>query len=137
MIPAVEYDDMEMWACDYLRPRLATWSPFVDRRFPARTWMAGFAVVVRDDSGRDLSVATASRSMGFTVIGPESDYAGTERFAQRVATLMRRSPYPGPDSPVADCRVRGPYSLDATGRVEFYLAADLVIVGRPILEGTP
>lgn len=137
MIAAVEYDDMEMWAQAYLRPQLSAWAPFVDRRFPDRTWTPGYAVVVRDDSGRDQSVVTASRSMGFTVIGPEGQYSDTERLAQRVATLLRYSPSPGPDSPVADCRVRGPYSLDATGRTEFYLAADLVIVGRPILEGTP
>lgn len=133
----VEYDDLELWTQAYLRPRLGEWAPFVDRRFPARSWVPGFAVVVRDDSGRDLSVVTASRSMGFTVIGPEGDYSRTERLAQRVATLLRQSPSPGPDSPVADCHVRGPYSLDATGRVEFYLAADLIVVGHPIPEGTP
>lgn len=129
-VAAVEYDDLELWLCGYLRTALASWPAAVDRRFPGRTWTPGYAVVVRDDSGADLTVVTASRRVGLTVIGPESDYANTSRLAQRVAFLMRTSLIPGPSSPVAACTVRGPYSLDATGRTEFYLSGDLIVVGH-------
>lgn len=129
-VPAVEYDDLELWATSYLRPLLIAWPASVDRRFPDRAWTPGFWVVVRDDSGGDLSVVTARRSMGFTVIGPESRYADTARLAQRVASLIRSSLIPGPSSPVAAASVRGPYSLDAAGRSEFHLSADLTVVGH-------
>lgn len=131
-VTAVEFDDLELWVCGYLRPLLAAWSAVVDRRFPAAGWAPGFAVVVRDDSGPDLALVTARRSLGVTVIGPETRYADTSRLAQRIAYLLRTSLIPGPSSPVAACAVRGPYSLDATGRAEFYLSADLTVVGRPI-----
>lgn len=128
-VTAVEYDDLEIWVCNYLRLGLAAWSPLADRRFPAKEWVPGFAVVVRDDSGPDLSAVTAQRRLGLTFIG--ANYAATAQFAQRGAYLMRTSPIPGPTSPVAACTVRGPYSLDATGRTEFYLSAELIVVGRP------
>lgn len=129
-VTVVEYDDLEAWACGYLRPLLNEWAATVDRRFPAKTWTPGFHVVVRDDSGSDLSVVTARRSLGLTVIGPETRYADTSRLARRVATLCRASLIPGPSSPVAAASVRGPYSLDAAGRSEFYLSADLTVVGH-------
>lgn len=127
MIPAVEYADLELWACNYLRPLL---SATVDRRFPPKEWLPGSWVVVRDDSGPDLTPVTASRNMGFTIIG--GDYATTSVLARHVAYLLRISPQPGPASPVVDCRIRGPYSLDATGRSEFYLTAELTVAGQQV-----
>ena len=130
MLPAVEYDDLEFWLCGYLRPLLTEWSPVVDRLFPPPDWTAGFAVVVRDDSGPDESILTARRSVGMTVIGPSHQPA--ERLAQRVAYLIRAAPQPGPACPVARCAVRGPFSQPATGRSEFYLTADLIVVGHTL-----
>ena len=131
MSTAVEYPDLEMILGPYLRSGLAAWSPRVDRRFPAPGWTPGFAVVIRDDSGRDQSIVTASRSVGLTVIGPEGQYQQVRQLAERVATLLRVLP----DElllPIADATVRGPYSLDATGRAEFYLTAELVVVGHSV-----
>jgi hypothetical protein len=128
-VPAVEFDDLELMLCGWLRPRLAQWSPLIDRLFPAPGWVPGFAVVVRDDSGIDRSLITASRSIGLTCIGAE--HSQTRQLAERVATIMRALP----DTlmlPIADAAVRGPYSLDATGRAEFYLTADLVAVGHTV-----
>ncbi len=127
----VEHVDLELWLCGRLRPALTTWAPLVDRRFPAPSWVPGFAVVVRDDSGPDQSMVTAARSVGVTVIGPDGTHQQTAQLAQRVAALLRLSYEP--PSPVATCeRVRGPYSLAAVGRVEFYLSADLVVVGQSV-----
>lgn len=131
MIPAVAYDDLELWTSSYLRTRPSPPATFtVDRRFPPKEWTPGYWVVVRDDSGADLSIVTASRRMGFTVIGPEGRYADTSALAQWVAYQLRLSPQPGPGSPVVDCRIRGPYSLAASGRAEFYLAAELTVAGH-------
>ena len=133
MTTIVEHADLELALCSYLRPKLqATWSAKVDRAFPATTWVPGFAVVVRDDSGPDLSLVTAQRNVGITIIGPQGSYQQTGQLAQRVAALLRVAA-DDPATPVAACvAVRGPYSLGATGRTEFYLTGDLVVVGHPV-----
>jgi hypothetical protein len=126
----VEYDDLELILGPYLRAGLTSWtSVMVDRRYPATTWTPGFAVVIRDDGGVDQTLITGSRSVGFTVIGP--GYQQTKQLAERVATLMRALP-DASTLPVADAPVRGPYSLDATNRAEFYLTADLIVVGHSV-----
>jgi len=125
----VEYDDLELILGPYLRANLTTWAPLVNRTFPLPTWVPGFAVVIRDDGGTDASLVTGSRSVGLTVIGAANQQ--TKQLAERVATLMRALP----DAlllPVADCTVRGPYSLEATNRSEFYLTADLIVVGHSV-----
>ena len=126
---ALEYDDLELWLTGWLRPQLTAWSPWVDRKFPGTDWTPGYAVVVRDDSGPDLSIVTAQRVAGVTVVGPEVSYQQTAQLAQRVSTLLRSVA----SSPVAACvAVRGPYSQPAVGRVEFYLTADLIVVGHSV-----
>ena len=125
----VEYDDLELLLGPYLRANLATWAPLVDRRFPAKDWAPGFAVVIRDDGGQDQTLITGSRSVGLTVIGAGNQQ--TKQLAERVATLMRALP----DAsllPVADATVRGPYSLEHPTRAEFYLTADLIVVGHSV-----
>lgn len=129
MTQTVEFPDLEMLLKGYLTANLTDWKPLVDRRFPPTDWQPGYAVVVRDDSGSDAGLTLANRNIGLTVIG--SDYGETRRLAERVACLMR------PDLvclalPVADSTVRGPYSLEAIGRSEFYLTAALVVVGHPV-----
>ena len=134
MIPAVEFPDLELWLAGYLRDGIT--GSTAGRRFPdPKATLTGFHVVVRDDSGADRSIVTADRRVGVTVIGPESaGYAATRAAAERVASLLRTSPAPGDLSPVAAClSVRGPYSLDAVGRFEFYLTAELVVVGKSTL----
>ena len=126
----VEYDDIELLLGSYLRAHLTAWAPLVDRRFPAPTWTPGYAVVIRDDGGADLSLITGSRIVGFTVIGPA--HQQTAQLAQRVATLIRALPEAA-SLPVVAATVRGPYSLDAaTTRAEFYLSADLIAVGHSV-----
>jgi hypothetical protein len=125
----VEYDDLELALGPYLRANLTPWAPLIDRRFPDTTWTPGYAVVIRDDGGPDESLVTGSRSVGFTVIGAANQQ--TKQLAERVATLMRALP----DAlllPVAGATVRGPYSLDATNRAEFYLTVDLIVVGHSV-----
>ena len=128
MSVGVEFPDLELILGPYLREHLASWSPLVDRRFPAPGWTPGYAVVIRDDSGPSAMV-TATRSVGLTVIG--SDYSQTRQLAERLAALIRALP----DAlalPIAAASVRGPYSLDAASRVEFYLTAELVVVGHSV-----
>lgn len=127
----IEFPDLELWLCGYLRTNLAAWAPLVDRRFPATTWTPGFAVVVRDDGGPSRMV-TAERRIGVTVIG--ADHAATRALAERVAALIRVSPAPGSVSPVAAVdAVNGPYSVEAApGRAEFYMTAGLIVAGEPI-----
>lgn len=125
----IEFPDIELILGPYLRGALAAWSPLVDRRFPGTGWTPGFAVVIRDDSGRDQSLITASRAVGFTVIG--ADYRTTRQLAERLAAVIREIP-DALQLPIATATVRGPYSLDATNRAEFYLTADLVVVGHTV-----
>jgi len=125
----VEYDDLELLLGPYLRANLTTWAPLVDRKFPATTWTPGYAVVVRDDGGPDQTLITGSRSIGLTVIGAANQQ--TKQLAERVATLMRALP-DSSNLPVADATVRGPYSLNAPTRAEFYLTADLIVVGHSV-----
>lgn len=133
MSPAIEFPDLELWLADYFRAGIPGCT--AGRRFPdPKATLSGYWLVVRDDSGPDLSIVTAARRVAVTVIGPESaGHAATRAVAERAASLLRTSPAPGDVSPVAACEaVRGPYSLDATGRIEYYLTADLVVVGKPI-----
>ncbi len=128
---AAEFPDLEMLLKDYLAGGLVSWSPLVGRRFPDKAWAPGFAVVIRDDSGGDLTLITATRNVGLTCIGPDTSYQQTRQMAERAATLLRAAPEAS-TLPIADATVRGPYSLDATGRVEFYLTAALTVVGHPV-----
>jgi len=129
MTQVVEFPDLELLLSSYLAAGLSSWSPLVDRHFPPTTWTPGYAVVVRDDSGRDQSMVTASRMISLTCIG--ADYKVARQMAERAAVLLRALPG-HPTIPVADASVRGPYSLDATNRAEFYLTGDLVVVGRSV-----
>lgn len=131
MTTGVEFPDLEQQLAAHLRALLTAWSATVDRRHPAVGWTPGYAVVVRDDSGRDSSPVTATRNVGLTIIGPQTKYQQTRQLAERVATLLRLAP-DGLSLPIADATVRGPYSLDATGRTEFYLTAELVTVGTTV-----
>ena len=131
MTTGIEFPDLEHELAAYLRPLLSAWSAVVDRRFPDKTWTPGYAVVLRDDSGRGLSPVTSTRNVGATVIGPQTKYQQTRQLAERVATIFRLIP-DELSLPIADATVRGPYSLDATGRTEFYLTAELVTVGHTV-----
>lgn len=133
MTTAIEYPDLELWAAGYLRTGLAAWSAKVGREFPAPDASFTYAAVVRDDSGPDAQF-TASRLLAVTVIGPAGAYQATRAVAERAAALLRVSASPGASTPVARCvTVRGPYSVaSGTGRPEFYLTADLIVVGSPI-----
>ena len=128
---AAEFPDLEMLLKDYLAGGLVSWSPLVGRRFPDKNWVPGFAMVIRDDSGGDGPLVLATRNIGLTCIGPEASYQQTRQMAERAATLLRAAP-DAPILPIADATVRGPYSLDAIGRVEFYLTASLTVVGHPV-----
>lgn len=132
MTTAIEYPDLELWAAGYLRARLAAWSVSVDRRFPAPGVSFTYAAVVRDDGGPDQQF-TATRSLAVTVIGPEGEHYQTGRCAERAAALLRVS-HTDTTGPVARCvTVRGPYAVPSdTGRPEFYLTADLILVGSPV-----
>lgn len=120
---------MELLLKDHLAANLTEWKPLVDRRFPPIDWQPGYAVVIRDDSGSDADITLAYRNIGLTVIG--AGYGETRRLAERVACLMRAD-LVCLALPVADSTVRGPYSLEAIGRSEFYLTAALVVVGHPV-----
>ena len=132
MSTVLEYPDMELWLSGYLRAGLAAWSPTVDRRFPETGTTYTNWVVVRDDSGSDAQF-TASRLVAVTIIGPDGAQSATERLAQRAAALIRASAIPGPTTPVVNVRtVRGPWALTSGARPQFYLTAELSIVGIPI-----
>lgn len=131
MVQAIEFPDLELMLTGHLRPRLEAWSARVDRRFPPANWTAGYAVVVRDDSGPDRSMITADRRVGFTCIGPEGSEHLVKQFAERVAAIVRAIP-DVQTLPIATASVRGPYSLEANRRVEFYLTAELVVVGHSV-----
>ena len=125
----VEFPDLEVALLAPVKAALAEWSPIVGKNFPAPEWTPGMAVVVRDDSGPTTSPVTAARRVGFTVIG--ALYRETRAAAERLAAWLRAVP-DMQALPIADATVRGPYSLDATGRVEFYLTAELVVVGHSV-----
>ena len=132
MTTAIEYGDLELWAATYLRTGLAAWSAKVGREFPAPDATFTYAAVVRDDSGPDHQF-TASRLLAVTVIGPAGAHQSTRAVAERAAALLRVCAVPGASSPVAACRtVRGPYSVPDAGRPEFFMTADLIVVGSPI-----
>ena len=144
MAVGIEFPDIELLLKPYLASGLAAWAPLVDRRFPPPAWIPGspidpslatvkpnYALVIRDDSGSDRELVSANRVVGLTGIG--KDYKLTRQMIERAATLLRAAPE-AETLPIAACLgVRGPYSLDApTGRVEFYLTAELVVVGHPV-----
>lgn len=133
MATVLEYGDLEMWAASYLRAGLSGWSAAVDRLWPAAdASTAGYAVVVRNDSGPDQQF-TADRILAVTVLGPEGSHAETGRCAERAAALLRAAPEDA-STPVVRCTaIRGPYAVDSGGRrPAFYLTADLRVVGQPI-----
>jgi hypothetical protein len=129
MSQQVEFPDIELALKPYLRDGLAEWAADISQKFPATNWTPGHWVVVRDDGGPTVSLVTQRRRVGFTCIG--ADYKTTRRMADRVAALLHAAPEAS-TLPIADALVRSPYSLDATKRVEFYLSADLVVVGHTV-----
>ena len=129
MRPAVEFGDIELWLTTWLRPQLAAFDPFVSNIL--KTNAKAFAVIVRDDSGADHLV-TADRRVGIRCIGTNPQRTGA--LARRVAALMRQAAQPDTGNPVgAVGQVYGPYRVEATNsdQTEYYLTAELVVVGVP------
>ncbi|PFG16277.1 hypothetical protein ATK74_0811 [Propionicimonas paludicola] len=138
----IQFPDLELQLGPVLRARLASFEPLVvSREFPAPGWAPGqpvegadssfrprFWIVIRDDGGPELMV-TAQPRLGFNVIGAAYDETGD--LARRLAALLQALPELCL-LPIADATVRSPYSLGATDRAEFYLTAELVVVGRPV-----
>ena len=128
MASTVIFPDLELWLTGWLRARIP--GAFISNRFPDPGSDITRYVIVRDDSGPD-AMATAQRSVGITVLA-ESDTASSE-LARTVAALLRTSPAVEAGNPVASVdAIRGPYRIITnTSRSEYYLTADLVIVGEP------
>lgn len=128
---AIEFPDLEALLVGYFTAGLTQWHPDIDREFPDTDWVAGWAVVVRDNSGPDKDIVTGIRQIGVTFIGPEGHHAEVKKFAERGATLLRLTPSTR-TLPIADATVRSLQSLGAVKRVEFYLTAELVVVGQTV-----
>lgn len=127
-VPSLSFADMEAWAVGWLTPKLApgTW---VARTFPPTNSAVALAVVVRDDSGADDGWLLGQRRLGFTVLAHDYQTAGDA--ARLVAAWLRASPA-DLSTPVVKVTIRGPYSVSTDPRTEFYLTADLTVVGQPV-----
>lgn len=126
--PLLEFDDLELWLCDWLRPQLAQWAPLVTNR---QTRPAPLSVIVRDESGAD-DLVTARRRVSIRCVGADMTTVGA--VARRTAALVRGAALePGPIAAVGS--VYGPYRIAAADQAtttEFYLAVEITVIGRTV-----
>ncbi len=127
-LPAVIFPDVEKYLIDYLRPLLAEWGPFISNR---QTSDRIPAVIIRDDGGQSGFVQ-AARRVGVRIINDSPEQAS--RLARTVEALIRQADQNLKACPVVDVQTYGPYRVepDKPGLTEFYMTAELVVMGSPI-----
>ncbi|QCB93300.1 hypothetical protein [Cellulomonas shaoxiangyii] len=135
MWPAIIWPDLELWAIDYLKARLATRpEPFaqgVAVRNVVPDTMPARLITVRDDGG-GRSDATKTASLGVNIwAGAAKNPADCSNLARLVTALLEDAAGYGPVK--AHLSTSGPYPVaEASAKPHRYLSVDLVVTGTPL-----
>jgi hypothetical protein len=134
-------DDLELALTKHVRASLAAHQDpvcagvVVSNREPsAGTPQPTKLVVIRDDSGPDLSVVTAERAIGVTtLLGTKEQPQDAKRLAGIVHAIMRGAASLNPANPVAAVTAsNGPYPVvDPSLTYRLYSTFTLIVVGQP------
>jgi hypothetical protein len=134
-------DDLELALTRHVRAQLAAHPDAVcagavvsNREPSAGTSQPPKLIVIRDDSGPDLSVATAERAIGVTTLhGTKEQPQDAKRLAGIVHAIMRGAASLDPTNPVAAVTAsNGPYPVaDPSLTYRLYSTFTLIVVGQP------